>query len=205
MTAPVFTLEGEMLPDQVPALREALIRNRDACTVVINSPGGDASAGLAICAAFQQHGRVTARIDGIAFSAASLAVMGARSILMHSAAMLMIHDPAVDGTGGRGTAEDHARIAEALEKMAGSYARVYADATGHPVRRIREWMRAETWMTADEALQLRFCDEILDPAEPMRAVASFDPARFRNPPAALVRMMTETGGAALPPDFQAEE
>ncbi len=187
-----FDISGEIGEPGARAadLVEFLKANPGAVDVSINSPGGIASEGAAIMAALEAHGAAHVRIVGMAASAASLAALGGKAVTMHSAALLMIHDPSAFTFG---TAEDHRAGAETLDKMTGVYAAAYARATGHSVARIAAWMKSETWLTAQEALELNFCDAIEADSDGSQMVAAFDYGRFRNAPAELVTMARKNG------------
>lgn len=177
------------------ALGRFLAANAGAVDVVINSAGGSAPDGAALMAAMQRHGTVTVQIDGIAASAASLAAMGGKRIVLHPSALLMIHEPAafVFGPG-----DELRATADALDKMTVVYARAYAAATGNPVTRIAAWMKAETWMTAQEAVALNFADEVGGDTPPAM-VAAFDYSRFTSAPAHLVQLASQHGWATVSP------
>lgn len=160
-------------------------------TIAINSPGGVATEGAAIHALLQSRASDTALVIGIAASAATLPMIAADRILIHSAAMIMIHEPSAMTIGPAGT---HRKAADDLEKMADVYAATYASATGHPKSRIARWMEEETWMTAEEAVDLNFADEVWDGES--EAVARFDYSKFKNAPKALVQMAIKNGWAA---------
>lgn len=64
-----------------------------AVDVIINSPGGDALEGGAIMAELQAHGRARCIVRGLAASSASFLLCGADTIIMHRAALLMLHSP----------------------------------------------------------------------------------------------------------------
>ncbi|MBL3569022.1 hypothetical protein BV509_18550 [Rhodovulum sulfidophilum] len=182
--------EGENTPPRIGAF---LDDNAGVPVVIaVNSYGGIASDGAAILAQLEQHGQVRVEVLGVAASAASLLVMGAAEIAMHRAAHLMIHEPS---NLAWGTADDLRREAGMLDKISETYAQTYARATGHPVERIRAWMAAETWMTADEALALNFCDRLFgdDDAPQSEPVAAFDYTRFKAPPPELVRLAVRNG------------
>ncbi|MCJ7871498.1 head maturation protease, ClpP-related [Phaeobacter sp. J2-8] len=183
--------EGENTPAAIGAFLSE--NSAVSVTVAINSFGGIASDGAAIMALFEQHGRVQAEVIGVAASAASLMVMGAAEITMHTAAHMMIHEPS---NLAWGTAEDLRREADMLEKLCETYGAAYSRATGHPVERIRAWMAAETWLTADEALTLNFCNSIFgaDEATP-EPVAQFDYTRFKSPPVELAQLAVRKGWA----------
>lgn len=182
--------EGENTP---PAIGAFLTTHAgQPVVIVVNSYGGLAADGAAIMALLQGHGQVRAEVMGVAASAASLLVMGAAQITMHSAAHMMIHEPA---NLAWGTAEDLRREAANLDKLAATYAAAYAQATGQPVQRIRAWMAAETWMTAEDALALNFCDDVFGNENAAAPVAAFDYSRFKSPPPELLRLAAREGWA----------
>lgn len=168
--------------------------------LTVNSPGGDAFEGAALLAEVERHGNVTAMGEGIVASAATLPLMAAREIVLHRAVAVMIHDPSGLTFGPSAV---HRQTADTLDKLAGVYADFYARASGNPVPVVAAWMRAETWMTAEEAVALHFADRIEGDDRPV-ALASFDYTRFRNPPAALVQMARANGWAAVPSETSTE-
>lgn len=197
--APVrFDIEGVIGMEQATpgALGRFLSENPGPVILAINSAGGDAMAGAAMMAEVERHGRVTVQVQGIAASAATLLVVAAHEVVMHQAAMLMIHEPYALADG---TADAHRSAADALDKMARTYAEAYARHTGHSVERLLAWMKAETWMTAEEAVALRFADRIEAQAPPP-PLAAFDYTRFRAAPAELVQAAHKNGWAAGSPD-----
>ena len=198
---PTFDISGIIEDGLAAALGQFLAANPGPVTVIINSPGGIASEGAAIMAALERHRSVTVIIQGCACSAASLAPMGAARIVMHDAAMMMIHDPAGFTFG---PADAHRATADALDKMAGVYAAAYARATGHPVARIAAWMKAETWLTAQEALALNFCDEIEGQTAPA-VITAYDYTLFRNPPDQFARLVKDHGWATVSPVSKKEQ
>lgn len=178
------------------ALALFLAHNPGPVRLIVNSGGGDALEGAALMAEVERHGTVTVYVQGIAASAATLPVVAAQEVIMHPSAVLMIHEPA---TLGGGTADELRTVAETLDKLAGTYAAAYAKHTGHPVSRVAAWMKAETWLTAQEAVELRFADRIEALPGP-KPVAAVDFKKFRHAPADLVRLAMESGWAAVPPD-----
>ena len=143
-------------------------------TVRLNSGGGDAADGQAIYAALVRYPfKVTVIVEGCAASAASLIAMAGDEIVMTLGSWMLIHDPATPFTEGRGTTDDHSRLAEHLELIAVGYAAVYADRSGNSLAVARELMRVETLLTADAAVQMGFATRI-DTGTPALAVAAFD-------------------------------
>lgn len=126
--------------------------------VFINSGGGDAFAGQAIHSMLKRHkAHTTAYIDGIAASAASVIAMAADTIIMPSNAMMMIHKA---WTIAIGNADEMRKLAADMDKVDESLATVYVEKTGQEHDQVVEWLAAETWMTAQEALDRGFCDQI---------------------------------------------
>lgn len=157
-------------------------------TVRLNSGGGVAWDGAAIYAALKAHkGNVTVRVEGVAASAASLIAMAGDEIVMADGAMMMIHDPSALTIG---TAEDHRQSAGVLDKLGETYAGVYAARSGKSAEDARALMLAETWMTADEAVEMGFADRKEGAAD---AVAAFPFAIYANAPEQLKALAHEKG------------
>jgi ATP-dependent protease ClpP protease subunit len=155
----------------------------------LNSPGGSVFDAVAIYNALKRHaGDITVWIDGIAASAASYIAMAGDTVVMPENAFLMIHDPSGLVMG---TADDMRSMAEALDKVKNSLVQGYAARSSKPSYEIATLMAAETWLDASDALDLGFADRI---AEPVKLAATFDIARFRNAPPALIAAV-ETEGA----------
>lgn len=148
--------------------------------VRINSPGGDVFEGNAIKTQLEQHPAVkNVFIDGLAASAASYIAMAGDRIEVSRNAMIMIHS----ASGGvLGNAEDMRKMADLLEKIDGNIVDMYHRRTGQTVDKIQEWMAAETWFTADEAVQHGFADALMAEDTQEEAVAAFNLDRFRNAP-----------------------
>ena len=200
---PRYDLSGEIMPGASAEIGLFCADNAGPVQIYINSFGGLATEGAAIHAALEQHGQVTAIIQGVAASAASLAMLGAKRVLIHAAALVMIHNPSGMAVG---EAQDLRSAADTLDKLAVLYASIYARSTGNPVARISAWMRDETWMTADEAVALNFADAVVggDNSQPI-AVAAFDYTRFTAAPSHLVTMARQNGWATVSPDTGTKE
>lgn len=191
MTAPRFDIQGEIGEGDATAfvLGAFCDANPGPVEVYLNSYGGVATEGAALFATLERHGDATVIVQGIAASAASLAMLGAKRILMHDAALVMIHEPS---TLSLGTADDLREDAAVLDKLSGVYAQLYSRATGNPVDRVAAWMKDETWLSAEEALSLNFCDEVASGENPA-PVAKFDYRRFKSAPASLVALALSNG------------
>ena len=187
VSAKGFLAELGALPDDAPI------------DLRLNSPGGSVFDAVAIYNALTRHaGTITVWIDGIAASAASYIAMAGDEIVMPENAFLMIHDPSGIVMG---TAADMRDMAGTLDKIAASMTRGYAAKSGKPEAQIAALMASETWFDATEALDLGLATRL---AEPVRIAASFDIARFRNAPIALVEAVLEPEDGPSEPDSSAK-
>ena len=150
----------EVTPD---LFREELKQHAGDLTVVINSPGGDVFAGLAIYNTLVNHnGNVTVRVDGLAASIASVIAMAGDKIIMSPGSMIMIHRPSVYAAG---TVDDMEKAKDVLMKIEEGITPIYAKRTGLSDEKIAELLEAETWMLADKAVELGFADEVSEAPE----------------------------------------
>ncbi len=156
-------------------------------TVRINSPGGSVFDGVAIYNALKRHdAAIIVWIDGIAASIASMVAMAGDEVVMPENAMLVLHDPSGLVAG---TAADMRAMADALDKMAAAMTAAYRDKSGAGDEEIAALMAAETWLSAEEAVDLGLADRL---AAPVKMAAHFDLSRFRNPPPQLAAILTSS-------------
>jgi len=172
--------------------------------VAVNSPGGDVFDAFAIYNALRRYaGKVTARVDGVAASAAGLVVMAGDQVVMPENAMLMIHNP---WTIALGSAADLRSTADMMDKARDGILAAYRRKSGQSDEDLTAMMDAETWLTALEAQSLGFCDVI---EEPVRLAASTNAAgllaRFRNPPEPVQALVEAEGNAPPPADPPAND
>lgn len=127
-------------------------------TLHINSGGGDVFEAVAIVAAIKQHkGRVTASIEGLAASAASVISCAAEECTIYEGSFVMVHDPWAFATGDAESLRD---VADRLDKTRDSIASQYASKTGRDVEEMKGLMADETWMDASEAVEMGFADNV---------------------------------------------
>jgi ATP-dependent Clp protease, protease subunit len=146
------------------------LRGIDAETIHlrINSPGGSVFAARAIEQALREHkARIVAHIDGLAASAATFIAMAADEIVMAPGALFMIHKA---WTMTYGNADELMTEAALLEKIDGTLADTYAARTGKKADEVLDLMAAETWFSAQEAVDAGFADRIAD-SEPKAKAA----------------------------------
>lgn len=165
------------------------LKDLDAGTIHlrINSPGGDVFDAKAMQTAIKEHpAKVIAHIDGLAASAASFLVMGSDEIRMSAGAFLMIHKV---WTYMPGNADELRETAAFLDKLDESLVADYIRKTGLDESQIKAWMAAETWFTANEALEHGFIDSI---KEEKAAENCFNLTGYKNTPKQLLTPANET-------------
>lgn len=146
--------------------------------VRVNSPGGDVFEAVAIRAQLEQWAAgVDVSVDGLAASAASYIATVGESVSMAEGSMFMVHDP---WTVAIGNAAEMQKAAATLDKIADSLVGAYSRKSGKSADEVRDTMRAETWMTADEAIAYGLAD-----AKSESAAAAFAIPKafgFKHPP-----------------------
>ena len=151
-----------------------LDRNADKpVAVLIDSLGGQLDQALSICAAFRNHGDVTVHYVGMNASAATVASMGAKHVTMDAAAMYLVHQCSLSFfEWGSMNATQMAELIEKckgtvadLEKFDLTIASLYAAKCKKDVKQLLALMKVGGWLTAKEALEWGFVDEITDEAE----------------------------------------
>lgn len=140
------------------ALKEA---NGNNLKLHINSPGGDAFEGVAIYNRLmdykkEHNAKIETHVDGWACSAASFLPLTANESIMGLGAMMMIHEAA---TFEWGTKKDLRKTADMMEKLEEGIIDIYLTRTKKSREEIREMVDAETWFTADEAIEIGFADK----------------------------------------------
>jgi ATP-dependent protease ClpP protease subunit len=152
---------GTTAKDLVKQLRALDV---DEIQMHVNSPGGDYFDGIAILNSLRDHpARVVATVDGLAASAASFIVMAADELVMARNSELMIHEAQGFAMGDSDTMRD---LAQRLDHISDNIASVYAERAGGDAEDWRAAMRAETWYSAQEAVDAGLADRVAAPAAP---------------------------------------
>jgi len=122
----------------------------------INSPGGHVFEGISIMNLLRAHrAQVTAVVDGLAASAASVIAVGADETVMSPGTQMMIH---CTSTIVWGNAADMRKEAAVLEGLDRSLAEIYTTKAGE-----KDWaalLEAETWLTAADAVTEGLADRV---------------------------------------------
>lgn len=166
------------------AIMEALtkIGADNRVTLRINSPGGSVDEGVAMFNLLRRHpGGVDTVVDSLAASMGSYLFLVGENRAVADNSRVMIHNPWTIAIGNAGELRD---VADTLDKYSESMVPHYAQATGNELDTIREWMDAETWFTADEAVAHGFAGMIEGEAvEPVQVAEG----RFRNTPDSCIK------------------
>lgn len=151
------------------AVREVLSRYRDKhVDVLISSPGGFLDDGLDIMQQFRDHGDVTAYISGFTASAATVAAMGAKKIVMGKYSFFLVHKCSnfIDAWGSYNADQIQKLIDELTankkenDKIDVVLAQLYADRCDKPISEILNVLKEGKWLNATEAFELGLIDEI---------------------------------------------
>lgn len=108
----------------------------------------------------------------MAASAASVAIMGADTIKISPTAQIMIHKALL--TRASGNSDDLEKAVNALKSSDQSIINAYVSKTGLSEDEIFEMMKNETFMSANEAIEKGFADEIMTFEKDLGAVASLE-------------------------------
>lgn len=136
--------------------------------VKISSLGGDLDHGLDIRQQFLDHGDVTVYLSSFVASAATVIAMGAKRIVMSKYAMFLVHKCSnfIDAWGTY-NADQMQQLIEQLEankkendKIDVVLANMYAAKCKKKVSDILDILKEGRWLTAQEALDYGFIDEI---------------------------------------------
>ena len=147
------------------------ILNRNPDTevhVLIDSLGGSLATALSIVAAFRNHGNVHVHFVGMNASAATIASLGAKHVSIDSSAMYLVHKCSIEFFRWASANSDKLAdiIKEAkqmksdLEKMDANVAQMYATKCQKSQEELLALMKKGGWLTAQEALEWGFVDEI---------------------------------------------
>ena len=135
--------------------------------IEVNSNGGLVTVGSEIYTALRSYkGNVTAEVVGMAGSSASFAIMGADKVVMSPTAQIMIHKASFREISGN--SDDLEKASDALKSIDKSIINAYVEKTGLDEEKLMKMMAKETYMSAHEAVELGFADEVMS----FKAVAS---------------------------------
>lgn len=122
----------------------------------VNSPGGEVFEGISILNMLRAHkASVTAVVDGLAASAASVIAAGCDETVMSPGTQMMIHSPS---TIVWGNASEMRKTADVLDGIEASIIEIYDAKAG-----TNDWaalLAEETWLPAADAVSLGLADRV---------------------------------------------
>lgn len=142
--------------------------------VKVASFGGDLSHALDIRQQFIDHGDVTVHITGPSASSATVIATGAKHVRMSKYAVYLVHkcSNCIDVWGNYNADQ----IQDLIDKLISNklendkfdvvLASIYAEKTGRTVPELLDVLKAGKWLSAQEALDYGFVDEVSDFREP---------------------------------------
>ncbi|EMA6341690.1 Clp protease ClpP [Bacillus cytotoxicus] len=178
--------------------------NVETINVYINSPGGDVFTGQAIHSMLKRHdAHVNVYVDGLAASIASVIAMAGNTIHMPRNAMLMIHNP---WTFAFGNAKDFRKTADDLDKIRDSILETYLSQSPEMNRdELINLLDNETWLTAQEALDLGLIDEITEENEVAASISDNLFNRYKNVPQCFKTVQREASSLQQPNNQEREK
>jgi ATP-dependent Clp protease, protease subunit len=197
-TVYVYDYIGWMGVEAEPFVRAVAALDVDTIHVRINSPGGDVFEGRAIANALKNHkANVVCHVDGLAASIASIIAIAGDEVRMAEGSFLMIHNPWVFAIGD---ANDLRELADTLDKVGASLRDTYAARSGQDPDEVQAMMDDETWMSAEEAVEMGFADAAEGAAS--GASASYDLSVFDHAPEKLAAAAKGPQKASRPPTIR---
>lgn len=151
---------GASAKDLIQALADAAGKPVD---LHINTPGGDVFEARTMVTALRAHAPgVTAYVDGLAASCGSWLMLAGDQVKIADGAMVMVHN---SWTLAWGNKSELRSTADLLDKIDSTIVADYARKTGQSAADLAALMDAETWMTAQEAVDAGFADAIVGAAD----------------------------------------
>ena len=148
--------------------------NGSDVTLNIASEGGSYFEGLTMASMISTYkGKTTAKGIGIVASAATVVFLAADEKILTKNSFFMIHSA---WAGAEGNAKEISKTVELLSKVDEQMVNIYTaqmESKGKLINNsidetkayVKEMMQAETWLSAEEAVDLGFADYIMDEAQ----------------------------------------
>lgn len=139
----------------------------EGCTkleVVMNSMGGNLFEASGLYDIIKGCGmEVTAKVYGVAASAATLVCCAASKVLISENSRYMVHRARGYAMG---TVEEIEAYVQDLKGAEDQIIGIYAERTGKGAEDVMGILKAETWMNAETAVKEGWCDEVISVAAP---------------------------------------
>ncbi len=141
-------------------------------TIRMHTYGGSVFAGNLMCNAIERSSAdITIIVDGLAASMGAVIILSSKKVKIVNNGYVMIHAPS---SGSYGNAKDHESSAKLLRLMEDNFEHKLILRTGKSKEEVRTWLEADTWLSAQEALDLGLVSEVI-PASIDTVYPSFVP------------------------------
>lgn len=139
----------------------------------IASNGGIVESATEIASLIHDYaGKVTTVVQSAAYSAASIIAVSGDVVKMTPTALMMIHRASVQSAGNTNDLSHDAIMLATVDK---ALAAAYQAKTGKSQEEILNLMNNETWLTAQDAVDQGFADEIQENAKELVVTNSLSP------------------------------
>lgn len=167
----------------------------------INSPGGSYFSARMMEQTIKNHpSKINAIVEGCAASAMSYVALACDTVKMAPSAFFMIHRAMTESFGN---ADDLLKTVDLLNKTDLALVQTFSESTGQSPDQIKEWMAAETWFTAAEAVKYGFADSIVE--NPIKNTTQWDLSAYANAPKPIEQPKApEVSNKESPPEDQRE-
>jgi len=170
-------IDGVITENYHLEVKRQLQANSQADTIIlhIQSPGGSVYAGYNTYHLLKSSGKkIRTIIEGEAQSIATFIALAGDTVEIRKPSVFMIHNPFA---GLEGDADKMLNGASELRNIENDMATVYSMKTRIPMEEIKEMMKKETSMNADQAVKFGFADRAIDP---LKMVAIGKPNTMEN-------------------------
>lgn len=141
-----------------------LAESAEDVSLLLHTPGGSVLEGIAIIGVIESYKkrgyRVTGCIEGVCASMGTMVAAVLDSVSMLRGSLLMVHYP-------RGLAYGDylslSKVSDELKAVSADFLTYYKRRTGLDEKVLTAMLQAETWLTAEQAKELGFVDEIVEP------------------------------------------
>lgn len=157
----------------------------------INSGGGDAFEGMAIhnlLANFQIRNNATINVynDGLVASAATIIACAAKKVTAMQHSFYMVHRAWAMAIGN---SNDMMKVVGLLNKIDDEAIAIYMAQTGQDKKKITKLVDEETWLTAQEAHELGFVNDVIETDSQVNVSLGATKPWYHNLPEALAQRL----------------
>lgn len=158
-----WSKEDKSAADFKKAIDKVIEEGATKVLLRINSPGGVCTESVAMRSILANAGfqEINIRIEGLCASAATdIATLPGAHVAIAEGSEYMIHNPWCITYGNANDIENTAKRLRNIEQMSRGF---YTRRSGQTEEQVKAWMDAETWFTAEQAVEYGFADEVLKP------------------------------------------